>query len=349
MTSPMVVYVITILILVCLNGIAALGFNLQFAEAGIVNLAYIMLIAVGAYMTGIAGVGRPPPGDLVTHYIGGFQWAFPWDLLFGIACTVGFAMALGFVALRRLRHDYLALALVSILQGMQILVGTNGGLFNGAAGITGVPAPGGDLPLLQSQLVFLGVSVVALALTYTLVSRITHSPLGRVLKAIREDEEAAASLGKYTMLFKLTAFAVGGGIAGLAGGLFAMYAGGWSSTAWLPQEGLVLLAAVIIGGRGRNLGVVVGTIVSVGVIQQASGFLPLPQGVSVTILPQLQAMLLGALIIAFLWLRPQGILPEQKEKFEKINYAADFELAAGGSMATTGSRVSEASGHPIDE
>ncbi len=319
MTAPTLIYVLTILILICLNAIAALGFNLQFAEAGIVNLAYIMLVAVGAYMTGIAAVGPPPPGDLVTHYIGGFQWPFPWDLLFGIGCAVVFALLLGLVALRRLRHDYLALALVSILQGMQILVGTNTRLFNGITGITGVPAPGGDLPLLQSQLVFLGVAVVCLALTYAFLSRITHSPLGRVLKAIREDEEAAASLGKYTVVFKLTAFAIGGGVAGLAGGLFAMYAGGWSSTAWLPQEGLILLASVIIGGRGRNLGVVVGTIATVGVIQQLSGFLPLPQGLSVTILPQLQVMLLGALIIVFLWLRPEGILPEQKEKFEKIS------------------------------
>ena len=211
---------------------------------------------------------------------------------------------------------------------MQILVGTNTRLFNGITGITGVPAPGGDLPLLQSQFAFLGVAVVCLVLTYAFLSRLTRSPLGRVLKAIREDEEAAASLGKYTMLFKLTAFAVGGGIAGLAGGLFAMYAGGWSSTAWLPQEGLVLLAAVIIGGRGRNLGVVVGTVVTVGVIQQLSGFLPLPQGLSVTILPQLQVMLLGALIIVFLWLRPEGILPEQKEKFEKVGLGTAPAVAA---------------------
>lgn len=329
-SDSILIYVLTILILVCLNGIAALGFNLQFAEAGIVNLAYIMLVAVGAYMTGIAAVGPPPPGDLVTHYIGGFQWAFPWNLLFGTACAVAFAFALGVVALRRLRHDYLALALVSILQGMQILVGTNTRLFNGITGITGVPAPGGDLPLLQSQFVFLGVSIIALAFVYTFLTRITSSPLGRVLKAIREDEEAAASLGKVTMLFKLTAFAIGGGVAGLAGGLFAMYAGGWSSTAWLPQESLALLAAVIIGGRGRNLGVIVGTIVAVGVIQQASGFLPLPPGVSVTVLPQLQAMTLGALIIVFLWLRPEGILPEQKEKFEKI------PLSTSGASQTHG-------------
>lgn len=342
MTTPTLIYVITILILVCLNAIAALGFNLQFAEAGIVNLAYIMLVAVGAYMTGIAAVGPPPPGDVTTHYIGGFQWAFPWDLLFGVACAVVFALLLGLVALRRLRHDYLALALISILQGMQILVGTNTRLFNGITGITGVPAPGGDLPLLQSQLVFLGVSVVCLVLTYTLLSRITHSPLGRALKAIREDEEAAASLGKYTVVFKLTAFAVGGGIAGLSGGLFAMYAGGWSSTAWLPQEGLILLAAVIIGGRGRNLGVVVGTVVTVGVIQQASGFLPLPPGISITILPQLQVMLLGALIIVFLWLRPEGILPEQKEKFEKITFEP-VPAASAGAPAAIGAGVAHPS------
>ena len=84
---------------------------------------------------------------------------------------------------------------------------------------------------------------------------------------------------------------------------------------------------------------VVGTVVTVGLIQQLSGFLPLPQGLSVTILPQLQVMLLGALIIVFLWLRPEGILPEQKERFEKISLDPVPAVSAA---------VGAGAGHPSD-
>ena len=123
-------YGLTLGIYGCLNGILALGFNLQFGQTGIMNLAFFLLVAVGAYMTSIAGVG-PPPTDGVTHYIGGFGWAFPWDLLFGVACTVVFALVLGGVALHRLRNDYLALTLVAIGQGFLVLATNDVGLFNG--------------------------------------------------------------------------------------------------------------------------------------------------------------------------------------------------------------------------
>jgi neutral amino acid transport system permease protein len=103
-------YLITLGVLACLNAISALGFNLQFGHAGIVNLAWILLVSAGAYLTAIAAVG-PAPHNAFTTYIGGFGWPFPWDVLFGVGATTLFAGLLGVIALRRLRPDYLALAL----------------------------------------------------------------------------------------------------------------------------------------------------------------------------------------------------------------------------------------------
>lgn len=311
--SNLELYLISIAVFICIQAIAALGFNLQFGHAGIVNLGFIVLVAVGAYGTSIAAVG-PAPNDGVTQYVGGFGWAFPWDVLFGIACALLFSLLLGLVALRRLRHDYLALCLVAILQGLLILVNNNPRFLNGATGVANVPGPWADsLSIGDYQLVFLAITVAALVGTYLFINRLTSAPLGRAWKAIREDDEVVASLARNPWRLKMAAFLVGGAAAGLSGSLLALYATGWSTTAWQPDEALALLSAVIIGGRGRNLGAIVGTVVVVGGIVQGTAFIP--QIGSVALLPQLQSMALGLILLIFLWFRPEGILPERKEKF----------------------------------
>jgi len=306
-------YASTILIFTFINAIAALGFNLQIGYAGIVNLAILVLFAVGGYMTGIAGL-QPPPNDGFTHYIGGFGWAFPWDLGFGVVCAGGVSVLLGFVALRRLRTDYLALSLVAILQGLQVVVVSDRLLFNGTTGLVNIPVPGIDqLTPDQFQWAFAAISLVALIATYLIIARVTSSPLGRAIKAVREDEEAAASLGRDPWMFKLVAFVIGGCAAGLAGGLTALYATGWSPAAWLTPESLLLLTAVIVGGRGRNIGAILGAFIVYGLVAQAANLIP--PGDLTARLPEIQTILLGTLLLVFLWFRPEGVLPETKEKF----------------------------------
>ncbi len=306
-------FLLTIGIFACLNGILALAFNLQFGQAGILNFAFYLLVAVGAYTTAIAGVG-PPPNNGVTFYVGGFGWGFPADVVFGVACTIAFAVLLGSVAFRRLRHDYLALTLVALGQGFLVLTSNDVRLFNGTHGINGLPGPWSDQLSLQGyEWVFLGIAFVSLVVVYFVMSKVTSSPLGRVWKAVREDEVAAASLGKHIWRIKMVAFLIGAAAAGLGGGLFATYVGGWNVGAWQPSENLILLAAVIIGGRGRNLGALVGSVLLLEGIVTVSNFLPF--GGDSAILPNLQNIAIGVLLLAFLWWRPRGILPEQKEQF----------------------------------
>jgi branched-chain amino acid transport system permease protein len=303
-----------LLIFTSLNGIAALGFNLQFGNAGIINLAIILLVAVGAYATAIAAVG---PSSASNHYIGGFGWGFPWDVLFGTACAATFSFLLGFAALRRLRHDYLALSLIAILQGLLVLVNNDSRVLNGIRGISGIPGPW-DQQLSPSayQLVFLAISIAALIGTYLVIARLTSSPLGRAIRGVRDDEVAAASLGKTTWRIKMVAFVIGGAAAGLSGSLLAIYVTAWNTSAWSVDESIGLLAAIVVGGRGRNVGALLGCVLVQGIITQGSTFLP--QIGSVTLLPALQTMLIGVLLLAFLWFRPDGILREQKERFERI-------------------------------
>lgn len=307
-------YLVTLGVIGFTSAIQALGFNLQFGVAGIINLAYVMLVAVGAYATAIASLGPPPLGQT---YIGGFGWGFPWNLLFGVVCALIFGAILGVTALLRLRHDYLALTLIAMAQGAQIFTGADIGLVNGVTGMQGVQGPWvTQLSPTAYSLVFLSLAGFVFAICWFIVGRYTKSPFGRALRAVRDDEIGLAALGKSTWILRFSAFSIGAGLAGLAGGLLVLFTSGWNPQAWLPTESAILLAAILVGGRGRNSGAILGAGCIVLVIGQASTYLP-PIGPP-QLLPSLQNIIVGLVLLAFLWWRPQGILPERRERFPGV-------------------------------
>jgi ABC-type branched-subunit amino acid transport system permease subunit len=308
----------------CLYAIQGIGFNLQFGYAGIVNLAYGVLVAVGAYGTAIAAV-HPAPKGLYTHYIGGFGWPFPADIAFGVACSVAFGALLGGLAFRRLRADYLAISMVVIGSGLWVLVNNDTDLVNGQSGIGAIPSPWSQFTIV-GQLEFLALSAALLVVIYALFSRLTGAPLGRAFRAVREDEIAAAALAKNPWRLKLTAFLLGSFAAGVSGSMLALYIGSWNTSAWLPSESLILLAAIIVGGRGRHAGAVVGVVVVIGVISQVTPFLPIP--LPANELASIQIVAIGLLVVGFLWWRPQGILPEQADRFRIKPSALPVEAEA---------------------
>ena len=327
--TPFELYLVTLGVFAALTAIEALGFNLQFGYAGVVNVAFIVFVAVGAYATGVAELHRPPRG-VVTSYVGGFGWGFFPSILFGAAATMACGAVIGLVLFRRLRHDYLALALLAISQGLIVLVTDDVGLFNGQEGITGVPGPAGGLVITgREQLGFLGISAAALVIVYVLLSRLTNSPFGRTVRAGREDADALTAIGKNPDHFRLLAFVIGCGIAGLSGGLFVTYVGGWNPSSWQLTETLILFCAVIVGGRGRHLGAVAGAIVLVA-ITQATTFIP--GFVAPEYLPNVETMCTGLLILAFLWWRPEGIFPERRESIRQGSWPAGrLRMAPSGS------------------
>lgn len=333
--SPIFFYVFTILVYAAINAMQALGFNLQFGYGGVINLAYIVSVAVGAYFTLIAGI---PPAHVqlgVEQYIGGFHWAFPWDALFGIAAATAFSAFLGILVFFRLKGDYLAVAMIIVASGLLVLVNNDVGLFNGIDGLAGLNAPwasylnpeGGGF-----QWAFLCLCLFLLALTWLVCGRMTQGPFGRTLKAVREDEKAAASLGANLVRYKMWAFIVGGAIGGMSGALLALYDGAWNVSAWQLGETLVLLAAVIVGGRGRHTGAVLGSLLLMTGIVQGTKFLP-NGWFNASVLASLQTILVGVITLVFLWLRPQGILPERLERF-KGRSASRRRISRGRALAT---------------
>ncbi len=324
-------YLVTILIYAALNGILVLGLNMQFGITGIFNFAYILLVAVGAYATGIAALGPASGG---AHYLGGFGWAFPWDVMFGMVVTIVFSLGLALVAFRRISHWYLALTLSAISWALLVLATNDLDLVNGEIGLAGVSGPWQDrLDQTTYQFVFLGIALFALAVTYAVFWRVERSPLGRALRAVREDETAAASLGKSPAVLKTVGFLLGAAAAGLGGGLSAIYLGGWSTGSWAPGETFILLAAVIVGGRGWAAGSILGSLIVLEAIIEGTRFLP-DFGGRTDLLPALQSMLVGVVLLAVLWWRPRGLWPEPKERFSSRREAS----MAGGPMVVTAVR-----------
>lgn len=312
---PLLFLVATLATFAAINGILVLGLNLQFGTAGILNLAYIAIVAVGAYATGIAELPSAPAHNLVIQYVGGFGLGPIPSVLFGVLVATAFTFVLGSLAFLRLREDYLGLTLFAVQSGLLLITTNYQPFLDGDRGLLGLQGPlESTLDPSLYELLMLSISLVCLAIVWIVVARIDRAPLGRALRALREDELAVASMGRDPWRLKVQAFIVGGAIAGLGGSLFAVYVGGWGPEAWQPGETLALFAAIFVGGRGRPLGVLVGSIIVLELIGQASLFLPDIAG-RPDLLPALQEIVAVLLLLGFLWWSPRGLMPERKERF----------------------------------
>ena len=358
--NALVFYALSLSTFCALNAILALGMNLQFGQTGILNLAFFALVAVGAYMTGIATLPPSGAGTAFT-YIGGFQLGFPLNVLFGMVSATAVAGVLGLIVFRNLRDDYLALAVFSFGLGLWNLVENAPGLFNGSSGLYGFAGPGADqLDPTVYQVLFLLICIVARGVGIARVERGVRRrdgepagdhgqpKVGGRAKAVRDDEIAFAALGKAPVRYKILAFSLGACAAGLAGGLFALYIGAWSPSSWQPLENLLVFAAVVVGGRGRPAGAVVGSILLLTIIAQGAQFLPVLFN-RPDLVGNLQDVLVMVILLAFLWWRPEGLLPERVEKFRfglrsKLTHVGGFAAAAasGGPLSQVVGRGAEA-------
>lgn len=173
---------------------------------------------------------------------------------------------------------------------------------HGPFGIADIPRPVIFRWTVESSSEFVLIGLGLVLMTLWVVSQIVESPYGRVLRAIREDEQLAAALGKCTQRYKTTSFVVGACLAAAAGCLFAHYMTYIDPTSFTVMESVLILCVVIVGGTGRNWGPVVGAVVLV-CLPEAITFLGFPSAIAAN----LRQILYGsALIVCMIW-RPQGI------------------------------------------
>ncbi len=313
-------YATNLLVYAGVDIIACLALNLQFGVSGITNFALIVFQAAGAYAAAV--LSMPPsssPDYSFQLYVGGYNLPFPIPWLGGALAGAALAIPVGLVVLRKLRSDYQAIALLvtSIIANTVI---TNARTFlNGAAGLALIPQP------LDTQIdprsdtysyFFVGLTAVAVAVVWIIAARIVNSPYGRTLRAMRDHELAATALGKNPVQLKMTVFIVGGAIAGLSGAILAGYITAWAPSEWLYPETIILFAAVIVGGRGNNLGAILGALlVPVGFEEVTRLLIRLNVGPP-HLIPALEWVLIGLFILGFLWFRPEGVRPEPRRVFE---------------------------------
>jgi branched-chain amino acid transport system permease protein len=311
--SPLVLYLFTLVFFAFAYCILGWGLNLQFGHGGILNFAYIGFVAIGAYVAGATSMPSPLPGS-GQSYILGLSLPFPVPLLLGGVAACGLALVVSLLTFRRLRTDYLAMVLISLSLVLYDVINNFVPLFGGADGLYNVPEPlVGVFGLDPNSFVpfFCGVSLIIALIMWLLMWRITRSPFGRTVRAIRDDPEAAAALGKNVFRYQLTAMLIGSFYAGIGGGLIIEFSGAFNTSAWLPGETFLIFAAVLVGGIGNNLGMIVGAVIVPVIFTQAPKFLPDIPGHPGLVL-NLAAMAIGALLMVVLWFRPQGVLPERK-------------------------------------
>src|SRR6185503_2890413 len=151
-------------------------------------------------------------------------------------------------------------------------------------------------------------AVIAAAVV-ALVHRLTHGEYGRAIQAMRDDEECFASLGRNAMKIKITIFAVGSGLAGLAGALYAHYFQFLSPEQFGIIQSALILTMVVVGGMGGTAGPVVGALLLTA-LPQAITFLNLP----VAVMAPLQGMLYTGLVLVFLFVRPAGLMARRARR-----------------------------------
>ena len=316
-------YAANLLIYAGIDIIACLALNLQFGVSGIVNFSFIVFQAVGAYAAAVLSLPPDTANGGFQHYVGGLQLPFPIPWIGGAVAGGLLAIPVGFVVLRKLRSDYQAIALL-VLSVIANTVITNADKFlGGAAGLALVPPPFSDRidPNTESyQYLYVAITIVAVVIAFAVVNRVVNSPYGRSLRAMREREIAAAAIGKNPVNLKMTIFIVGGVIAGLSGAILVGFIQLWAPSVWLYPETIILFAAIIVGGRGNNIGAILGALLVPVGFEEVTRLLNNNPNVAnlgpPNLISALQWVAIGLLILGFLWFRPQGVRPEPRRVFE---------------------------------
>jgi branched-chain amino acid transport system permease protein len=292
-------YILDLAILVLTYVMLGWGLNVVVGLAGLLDLGYVAFYAVGAYSYAL----------LATTFGLSFWSCLP---LAGILASM-WGVMLGFPVLR-LRGDYLAIVTLAFGEIIRLVIINWQSLTGGPNGISGIPRPTlfgipltpGDDGLAAKlgiefspthRVVFLFYVILGLALLTNWVTiRLRRLPIGRAWEALREDEVACRALGINTTTTKLTAFATGALFGGFAGAFFATRQGFISPESFTFQESALVLAIVVLGGMGSQLGVALAALAMIGGFELFRG------------LEQYRMLVFGlAMVMLMIW-RPRGLI-----------------------------------------
>ena len=290
-------YLIATIATAGIYALLALGLNVVWGMTGMINLGVAGFFAVGAYASALMTKTLGVP--ILFGPIFGFLAA----ALAGVILTI---------TTLRLRGDYLAIVTLGFSEVVRIIASNEIWLTNGTDGISGIPGPWrGDISPFQFNLLFCAITLVVTLIALWVSERIRGAPFGRVLRAIRDDDIVARVAGKMVNRFKIQAFAIGGGLMGVAGALYGHFTSYIAPDMFRPLITIYIFLALTAGGTGNSYGAVVGAFLVIAILESSrflADALPVLDGPQVAALREIAIALVLILNLRF---KPSGLLPER--------------------------------------
>jgi branched-chain amino acid transport system permease protein len=290
-------YLLHIFILIGIYVILAVSLNLITGYAGLLSIGHAAFYGIGAYAAALLALNLNSP------------------FLINILCAVILSGLLGVlvgIPSLRIHDDYFVIATFAF-QIITFSILNNWVSFTGGPmGLPGIPRPVILGVNISSHMDFLVLTAILCAMALWICRRVIHSPFGRVLKSIREDEVFAEAFGKNVASYKVLVFVIGAAMAAVAGVIYAYYISFIDPTSFTIMESIFIISIVIIGGAGSLWGPVIGAVALV-VLPEILRFIGLPSSVAAN----LRQIFYGGLLVAFMMWRPQGFSGEYSFRAEE--------------------------------
>jgi branched-chain amino acid transport system permease protein len=311
--SSLINYLVVFSIIAGIYAVLTIGLNIQWGITGLFNIGIAGFFAVGAYTSAILTTLQSP------DHLGGYGLPF-WAGILGAATTSGIIAFLIGIPTLRLKEDYLAIATIGIAETIRLIFTNESWLSNGTRGILGIPRPLQEvISHTYYNLFYFLMVIFFILLIYIFIEKTLHSPWGRILKAIREDEITAAATGKNVFHYKMQSFVIGAIVIGMAGALYAHFIAFISPEVFKPMYfTFIIWVMLIVGGAGNNRGAILGAFLIWGLWTGTEFLIDTLQLSSdlQTKAGALRIIIISIALELILLLRPGGILGEAKETFD---------------------------------
>ena len=292
-------YLLHILILIGICIILSSSLNLIVGYTGLLSIAHAAFYGIGAYVAALMALNLHSP--------------FIVNLVCAVVISGLLGAVIGIPSLR-IKDDYFVIATFAFQIITFNLLNNLVSFTGGPMGLPGIPQPVILGWVVSSHVEYLALIIVFCIIILWIIHRIVHSPFGRILKAIREDEVFALASGKNIAAYKVMVFMIGAAMAAVAGVMYAHYISFIDPTSFTVMESIFIISIVIIGGAGSMWGPVVGAVVLVS-LPEILRFVGMPSSIAAN----MRQIFYGALLVAFMMWRPSGFMGE---------YA--FQIGSGG-------------------
>lgn len=299
----------------------AIGLNVVVGQTGLLDLGYVGFYAVGAYVVAMLTSPASPVWNSPEHGFFSSPWAWLACVPIAIVLTALTGVILGTPTLR-LRGDYLAIVTLGFGEIVRLLADNLTDVTNGAAGLQnilfpqigksdanpdGVFSSGNNSGTLNYGVWWFWLGMILVLAVLFFVGNLERSRVGRSWIAIREDEDVAEIMGVPTFRFKLWAFVIGAGIGGLSGSLYAGQVQYVDPKGFTVINSMLFLCAVVVGGQGNKLGVILGAFIIVYIPARVQGI-----EVGGQSLGDFKYLFFGVALVVVMIFRPQGLFPARQ-------------------------------------